>query len=319
MEKSTFLLFLTLSLSLSLFASYCRKYDFYGKTSVHKLYYEAGANIVTTFSYQASLEGFLKEGYTKEQAIDTMNKSVSLAFDARDEFKQSHPEDTLQRLIALSIGCYGAILANGAEYHGDYGDATLEKLVDFHKSRLEIFLEGHSGRNALDMIIFETVPSYIEAKAIRQLLLDWKADPSKNLPELPPIAVSFQCKSSTEIADGHLLQDALSILEDLDQVFSLGFNCTKRKFIDTLLSTTAQENKKNNKAIIIYPDGGDEWDAVTRSWNTKNRLVEDAFAKVLREAVMEYGPKIIVGGCCGTGPSHIKAVRSFLEQKGILV
>jgi homocysteine S-methyltransferase len=258
------------------------------------------------------LEGFLKEGYTTDQAIDTMRKSVALAFDARDEFMQSHPDDTLQRLIALSIGCYGAILANGAEYHGNYGDVTLERLVEFHKNRLEIFL---SGKDALDMVIFETVPSYMEAKAIRELVLGWKADYSKNIPELPPVAVSFQCKSGTKIADGHLLRDSLAILEDIDQIFSLGFNCTKPKFIGELLSTTAEENKKNKvKATIIYPDGGDEWDAVARSWNTKDRLVEDTFAKVLGNAVVEYGPKIIVGGCCRTGPSHIKAIRNFLKQ-----
>ena len=66
-----------------------------------------------------------------------MRTSVRLACEARDEFGKG--------LVALSMGCYGAILANGAEYTGDYGVAmTIDDLVEFHKERLAICLQGMS-------------------------------------------------------------------------------------------------------------------------------------------------------------------------------
>lgn len=91
--------------------------------------------MATTASYQASIRGFLEAGYQREQAIRLMRTSVRLAREARDEFGRG--------LVALSMGCYGAVLANGAEYTGDYGDAiTVDDLVEFHRERLEICLQG---------------------------------------------------------------------------------------------------------------------------------------------------------------------------------
>ena len=85
------------------------------------------------------MQGFEREGYSKELAIELMQKSVKLACEARDEYKRDHPQDTTERLVALSIGCYGAVLANGAEYTGNYGNITVDDLVKFHTERLSIF------------------------------------------------------------------------------------------------------------------------------------------------------------------------------------
>jgi homocysteine S-methyltransferase len=75
---------------------------------------EAGAEIITTCTYQASFEGFRRAGYDETDAIALMKKGVDLADQARREHKTSSKPVK----VALSIGCYGAILANGAEYSG---------------------------------------------------------------------------------------------------------------------------------------------------------------------------------------------------------
>lgn len=84
----------------------------------------------------------MEAGYTLTKAQELMKKSVALAREARDAFKASHPTDSQPRLVALSMGPYGAKLANGAEYTGDYGATTKQDLVRFHKDRLVIFLQG---------------------------------------------------------------------------------------------------------------------------------------------------------------------------------
>jgi homocysteine S-methyltransferase len=75
---------------------------------------EAGAEIITTCTYQASFEGFRRAGYDETDAITLMKKGVDLADQARREHKTSSKPVK----VALSIGCYGAILANGTEYSG---------------------------------------------------------------------------------------------------------------------------------------------------------------------------------------------------------
>ena len=91
--------------------------------------------MATTASYQASIQGFLNEGYSRDDAVRLMRKSVQLAHEARNDHGQG--------LVALSMGCYGAVLANGAEYTGNYGDhITITDLVTFHRERLSICLQG---------------------------------------------------------------------------------------------------------------------------------------------------------------------------------
>ena len=56
--------------------------------AVHRDYYEAGADISTSASYQATVEGFEKKGFTREQAKELIVRSVRLVQRARDAFWQ---------------------------------------------------------------------------------------------------------------------------------------------------------------------------------------------------------------------------------------
>lgn len=113
--------------------------DFVGKDpdlirQVHYDYLVAGADVITTASYQATFEGFARRGLDHEQAAELMRLSVRLALEARDAF-WAHPANRAGRvrpLVAASIGPYGAYLADGSEYRGDYGLSAAE-LMDFHR------------------------------------------------------------------------------------------------------------------------------------------------------------------------------------------
>ncbi|KAL0094467.1 Homocysteine S-methyltransferase [Phycomyces blakesleeanus] len=268
--------------------------------AVHLLYYEAGAHVGTTCSYQASIQGFLNEGYSKEHAIELMRKSIRLAREARDQFITTYP-DTQPRYVALSIGCYGAVLANGSEYTGQYGPITKEGLVEFHNRRLDVFMK----EPGIDMILFETIPSTIEVEAIRTIV--------KSRTDLPPVGVSFACRSDDQISDGTLLSTCLDQLDGLPNVFALGINCTKPRFISSLLSIANQHTSKTDKAILLYPDAGAEWDPIGRCWHS-DKVTPEAFGKQMAEFTNQYGPKMVVGGCCGTSPAHIQSYLKALSQ-----
>ena len=82
---------------------------------VHREYFEAGANVAITSTYQASILGFKDLGYSEEEAEKFMKKSVELAKEAREETVSDK-----DMWIAGSVGPYGAYLADGSEYRGDY-------------------------------------------------------------------------------------------------------------------------------------------------------------------------------------------------------
>ncbi|MBR1859074.1 MAG: homocysteine S-methyltransferase family protein, partial [Selenomonadaceae bacterium] len=85
-------------------------------------YLKAGADIITGASYQASIEGFVKRGLSNAEAVQMVIKSVRLAVEARDEFYNSldNKERRIKPLVAASIGPYGAYMADGSEYTGNY-------------------------------------------------------------------------------------------------------------------------------------------------------------------------------------------------------
>ncbi len=72
---------------------------------VHLDYLTAGADIVTTATYQATFEGFGARGIGHERAAQLMRDAVALAIGARDEF-WSEPLRRVERrwpLVAASV------------------------------------------------------------------------------------------------------------------------------------------------------------------------------------------------------------------------
>ena len=62
--------------------------------------------------------------------------------------------------MAASVGPYGAALADGSEYRGDYG-LTVAELRDWHRPRLEILADAGA-----DLLALETIPCLAEAEAL---------------------------------------------------------------------------------------------------------------------------------------------------------
>jgi homocysteine S-methyltransferase len=83
--------------------------------AAHRAFFDAGASVATTASYQASFDGFAAGGIARSDAERLMRRSVELAATARDEAGADG------RWVAASVGPYGAALANGEEYVGRYG------------------------------------------------------------------------------------------------------------------------------------------------------------------------------------------------------
>ena len=106
---------------------------------VHLDYFEAGADVATTASYQASFEGFARRGIGPDAAAGLMVESVALACSAREEFwsRDSNRIGRRRPLVAASLGPYGAMLADGSEYRGRYAVDDAE-LAAHHRPRLDV-------------------------------------------------------------------------------------------------------------------------------------------------------------------------------------
>lgn len=262
---------------------------------IHTDYLVAGADCIITASYQGTLRGFMKRGLSEEEAIGLLKLSIQLALDARDEFWDdlNNRWHRQKPIVAVSIGPYGAAMADGSEYTGDY-DLDKEGLVEFHRRRLHIL----SNTDA-DILACETIPSFLEALALAQLLA-----------EIPGRFAwfSFSCSDGHHISDGTPIGNCAGLLDDIAQVAAVGINCTSPRFIPSLVQ---EVRKVTSKPIVVYPNSGEEYDPNQKRWLGISD--SDDFANASKSWCAAGAS--LVGGCCRTGPEHIRQIRQSLTNR----
>ena len=251
----------------------------------HLAYLEAGAQCIITSSYQATLPGFMSLGYDKPAASTLILRSVELATEARNRYLLLNP-DQVKPLIAASIGPYGAYLADGSEYRGDYKISDQE-LWDFHEPRIDLLDDSTA-----DMLACETIPGFQEASVLSAILKN------KN----KPAWLSFSCKDGNHINDGTPIAQCAALVADHPNIFAIGVNCTAPQYISQLIQSI--KTRSGDKKIVVYPNSGAVYHAESKTWSG----LADPFAcaSMVKEW-MDLGADII-GGCCGIGPQQIKAM-----------
>ena len=254
---------------------------------VHLSYLKAGADMITTASYQASFPGCMKEGLSEKAVAALLRKTVEIASLARDEFLESKTGDKSDPLIAASIGPYGAYLANGAEYTGEY-NISKEELYDFHIKRWKILAETE-----VDLMVCETIPSFKEAEVLSGIV-----EETSNRKAW----MSFTSKDGENISDGTPIKKCAQMIASNNQVVAVGINCTPPQYISSLIEKVREGAP--NKAIIAYPNSGEVYDAASSSW--RGNANKEAFADLAKEWVSKGAT--IVGGCCRVGPDHIRLI-----------
>jgi homocysteine S-methyltransferase len=310
--------------------------------AVHRDYLEAGADCLLTASYQASTLGFA-EAFARQENVagfevndeedsdskanralesspeaavefsaqarifamaraasrSALQTSVRLADQARAEYRAAGFSRPV--LVAASLGPFGAALHNGAEFHGNYA-VSFTELVAFHRERISVLAPSGYLQGA-DLLAFETVPSLEEARAIVAALASF-----------PNVAgwVSFSCRDAGQVAHGESMVKCAELLDRASQVVAVGINCTPPALITPLLAKLCAGT---SKPAIVYPNSGEGWDAVRRCWTGAADV--DGYGALAAEWFAAGAQ--MVGGCCRTGPAHIRAVRGVADQTGAAV
>lgn len=257
---------------------------------VHLDFLEAGADCITTSSYQASLRGFAARGLGKSEGCALLRLSTDLATEARAEFwdHRSNRRGRLRPLVAAGIGPYGAFLADGSEYTGKY-EITDEALYEFHRERWELLSETPA-----DLLACETLPSLREARVLNQLLQETPGQWAW---------FSFSCRDGLHLSDGTPFLDAVKLCNSSPGVAAIGVNCTAPRFVASLIKAAAEVC---DLPIIVYPNSGELYDPVTKQWNPGGPVsawIDDAMRWSTLGATG-------IGGCCRIGSKTIADLRA---------
>lgn len=260
---------------------------------LHETYVAAGADLITTSSYQATLPGLVEAGLTEKAAEQIIALTVRLAKAARDKvwgaLNETEKAKRPYPLISGDVGPYAAYLANGSEYSGDYGEITINELKDFHRPRIQILLD-----QGVDLLALETIPNRLETQALIELL-------AEEFPEAEAY-MSFTVQIPDAISDGNSLAEMAKLVSQSNQILAVGINCSSPLLYNQALSFL----KNTGKALITYPNSGEVYDGDSQTWKSKDK---DALTLVEHSKYWHahFGVKIL-GGCCRTRPNDIKAL-----------
>ncbi|MCC7055276.1 MAG: homocysteine S-methyltransferase [Gemmatimonadaceae bacterium] len=265
--------------------------------AVHDDYVAAGADIAITSTYQATFEGLGRRGLDAGAAAALMRRAVQLAVESRDAFWAVAANRTgrARPLVAASVGPYGAFLADGSEYRGDYA-LDEEGLVEWHRARFHLLASSGA-----DLLACETIPCAAEARALRRLLH-----------EVPGVQAwfSFTAQDGARLPSGERFAEVVAECDGDPQVAAVGINCTAPAHVESLVRAARAVTAT---PILVYPNSGECWLAAERRWTAdRDGLSLASGAPVWRDA-----GATIFGGCCRTTPADIAAlVRELTAERG---
>jgi homocysteine S-methyltransferase len=253
--------------------------------AAHAAFAAAGAQVATTASYQATLEGFGGAGVDGAEARRLIASSVALAREGQGE-----------GWVAGSVGPYGAMLADGSEYTGDYVSAVgVAALRAFHRPRMQLLAEAGA-----DVLACETVPAAAEAEA---LIAEAHA---LGIPIWLSLTTVLDEQGAVRTRRGERAADVFAMAAGVDAVVAVGVNCTDPAGVRAAVDAAAG----SGKPVVVYPNSGERWDAVGRRWTGSPGPATDDVP-----AWVDAGARLI-GGCCRVRPQHIAAIAAALATSG---
>ncbi|WP_030612143.1 homocysteine S-methyltransferase [Streptomyces sclerotialus] len=254
-------------------------------TAAHQAYYEAGAQVAITSSYQATFEGFARRGIGREAAAGLLRRSVELAREAARRATEGGVPGPLY--VAASAGPYGAMLADGSEYRGRYG-LGVDELERFHRPRLEVLAAAEP-----DVFALETVPDADEGRALVRAVRGLGV----------PAWLSYSVEGDRTRA-GQPLEEAFALAAEAAEIVAVGVNCCVPEDADAAVELAA---RVTGKPVVVYPNSGEEWDAQARAWRGHATFTPE------RVTAWTAGGARLIGGCCRVGPDSVSALAGLVS------
>lgn len=253
--------------------------------AAHAEYFRAGARVAITSSYQVGYDALEAAGIDRAGTDALLARSVTLAREARTDAGLASD----QAWVAASVGPFGASLADGSEYTGDYG-LTVAELRAWHRPRLAALVAAEP-----DVLAIETVPSLAEVEALCREL------EGLGMPAWISVTVA-----GGALRSGERITDAAAIASSTSAVVAVGVNCCRVADVAPALGMLGADV---DLPLVAYPNSGEVWDAVTRTWEGDAEAPHAAAA-----AWLDAGARL-VGGCCRVGPDEIALLAAAVADR----
>ena len=255
--------------------------------SIHRAYFEAGADIAETNTFSANR--ISQADYGAEHLVREINiASAHLARKLADEYQA---KDGRPRFVAGAIGPTNKTLSLSPDVNDPgFREIDWDTLVDVYKEQAAALVEG-----GVDFILIETVFDTLNAKAGVMAVRQLEAELGREVPIM--LSMTLTDLSGRNLS-GHTVEafwHAVRHAKPLTIGLNCSFGATQLRPHVKVLSEIA------DTLIMIYPNAGlpNELGAYDEMPDTTAGLVHEWAAA---------GQVNVLGGCCGSTPAHIAAM-----------
>ncbi|WP_456436935.1 homocysteine S-methyltransferase family protein [Psychroserpens sp.] len=263
-------------------------------SDIHKLYFEAGADIVETNTFSGTT--IAMADYNMADLVYELNyESARIAKKIADKFTNANPEKP--RFVAGSIGPTNKTASMSPDVNKpEYRAITFDELRVAYKLQVEALIDG-----GVDVLLVETIFDTLNAKAALFAIEEVKEERQINIPIMVSGTIT---DASGRTLSGQTVEAFLTSISHVP-LLSVGFNCAlgaeqlkpylQRLSYETDFYTSAHPNAGLPNAFGEYDQSAEQMQA----------LIED----YLKDGLIN-----IIGGCCGTNPDHIKAIAEVAQK-----
>jgi 5-methyltetrahydrofolate--homocysteine methyltransferase len=257
---------------------------------VHRLYFQAGADIVETNTFSGTTIG-MADYHLEEYVYELNFQSAKIAREVANEFTDK------PRFVAGSIGPTNRTASMSPDVNDPgYRAVTFDHLRIAYKQQVKALIDG-----GCDVLLVETIFDTLNAKAALFAIEEVKEEQNS---EIPVMVSGTITDASGRTLSGQTVEAFLISIQHID-LLSVGFNCAlgadqlkpylKRLAHNTQLNISAHPNAGLPNAFGEYDQTPEEMQALIKEYLQDN-LVN------------------IIGGCCGTNPEHIRLIAEVAAQ-----
>tara|TARA_R100001198_G_C5241279_1_gene218692 strand:+ start:4770 stop:5777 length:1008 start_codon:yes stop_codon:yes gene_type:complete len=261
---------------------------------VHRLYFEAGADIVETNTFSGT--SIAMADYNMEDLVYELNfESAKIARKVADQFTKENPEKP--RFVAGSIGPTNKTASLSPDVNRpEFRAITFDELRIAYKQQVEALIDG-----GVDVLLVETIFDTLNAKAALFAIEEVKEE--RNI-DIPIMVSGTITDASGRTLSGQTVEAFLTSISHVP-LLSVGFNCALgAEQLQPYLQRLSNETEFFTSA---HPNAG-----LPNAFGEYDQSPKEM--QVLIENYLKDGLINIIGGCCGTNPDHIKAIAEIAKN-----
>ena len=261
---------------------------------IHERFLEAGADLIETNTFNGTK--LSQAEYKTDHLIHELNyTSAQIARKAADKWTEKTPEKP--RFVVGCMGPTGKTLSLSPDVERpEYRDTSFDEVTEAYAESAEALIKG-----GVDLLLVETIFDTLTAKASLHAVQLVK---QKLNVDIPVMISGTIIDASGRTLSGQTVEAFWASVAHVEP-FSVGLNCSLGA--EQMLPFAKRLSEKANCYFSMHPNAG-----------LPNELGEyDESAEHMAQVITTFAEKgllNVIGGCCGTGPEHIKAVSEAVKE-----